>query len=491
PQKFPGLSRIHLLGFGLEKEELAQLDSVQIIPHLSPMPEGIIATNWKNKIRVGESLIISGQFYQEKKKKITLVLQSGTTILDSFVVSTAGVNRFTLRYQPKQAGRFVFSLVRHNSSGPQLAGLIPVQVEPRKLHQVLLLPASPNFEFKFLKNFLAGQQHGVAWRIPISKNIYQTEYLNISKKPLNQLTPALLRNFDLIITQPNVLQNLKAAERIALSQAVERDGLGLLLIPENLPLKATSSLSLFQSFKFLNRPNPSENLTRIIWQNQVKASSASTLPFAIVPQTSQKKLVWAGENILAASQKKDWGTVGVTLVSQTCSWQLAGNKTVYAEYWSILLGQLVKPEIQDYNWHLPQPLSAVVHRPVSLQLSDYTFTASAALPQVSVNNTTATTMAMPLQQDPVLPHRFTGMFWPREVGWYQVKKTNDSPTYFFVYPDSIWQAARQNQLVQQNQDYVQKQLADLAVGKIKWQEEPVSPVWFFGLFLLAAGSLWV
>lgn len=488
PQKFPGANRIHVLGFGLDQAELAQLDSVQLIPHLSLTPEGFTATHWSDKIQVGELLLVSGQYYQEQKKATTIYLQSGATMLDSLTLSAAGPNRFTLRYQPKQAGRFVFSLVRKNSSGKKLAGLIPVQVEPHKLYQVLLLPASPNFEFKFLKNFLAGQQHGVAWRIPISKNIYQTEYLNLAKKPLDRLTPSLLSSFDLIITQPDILQNLTPTEKTVLSRAVQA-GLGLLFLPESLPLK--TSPALFRDFKFFSLSNPSDNLVPVSWQDQTKPLAAATLPFAIAVKANQKQLVWSGNHTLAASQSYNWGKVGISLVPQTFSWQLAGNKIQYAAYWSGLLGQLVRPELQDYSWHLPQSLLAAVHQPVSLQLSDYTNAARAVPPEATLNSTDEKLIALPLQQDPVLPHRFTGTFWPREAGWHQVKKRNGPPTYFYVYPDSIWQTARQHKLMQQNRDFAQNQSINPAAGKIIWQEEPVSPVWFFGLFLLAAGFLWV
>ncbi|KAA5539829.1 hypothetical protein F0145_23880 [Adhaeribacter rhizoryzae] len=490
PYLYPSTQRIHLLGFGLDRAELAGLDSVELIPHLSAPPEGFTTVHWPNKLQLGEPLNITGQFYQKKEQETKIYLQSGSSVLDSLVLSAAGTNRFTLRYQPKQVGRSVFSLLRKDAAGKQLAGLVPVQVEPRKLYQVLLLSSSPNFEFKFLKNFLAGQQHGVAWRISISKAIYQTEYLNLPKKPLERLTPNLLRSFDLVITDPDMLQSLNSAERNALFLAVQ-NGLGLLLIPESLPLKATPAL--FKNFKFISHPNPSGNTVplQVSWQNQSKTYPATALPFAISVQANQQKLVWTNKSTLAASQPYNWGKVGVTLIPQTFSWQLAGNTAQYSAFWSHLLGQLIKPEIQDFSWHLLHPLSAVVHQPVSLQLSDYTFSTGAALPEAEVKRVGTNPFELPLLQDQVLSHRFTGQFWPLESGWHQVNKLNGLPSYFYIYPDSVWQTVRQNKLIQLNQEYAQKHSAPLLAGKIRRQEVPISPVWFFCLFLLAAGFLWV
>jgi hypothetical protein len=66
---------------------------------------------------------------------------------------------------------------------------IPVFVESQATLKVLILSSSPDFENKFLKNWLFENQYVCAVRSAISKNKFSTEFLNSTKINLDQITP--------------------------------------------------------------------------------------------------------------------------------------------------------------------------------------------------------------------------------------------------------------------------------------------------------------
>ena len=94
-----------------------------------------------------------------------------------------------------------------------------------------------------------------------------------------------------------------------------------------------------------------------------------------------------------------------------------------------------------------------------------------------------------LRQDTRLPEWSTAQFWPQAPGWHQVNGPGRAAHHFYVYPDAAWagpaQQERQMAIAQRATIAPAQNAATETVG------QPWPAGWFFGLFLLAAGYLWL
>lgn len=345
-QQQPGLIKVHLLGYGLHQQELQVLEGMQVQPHLSAAPAGIAAVHWPERISLGESVEVTGTYINPAKADIWLYLQATGQAQDSVEVAAGDTAAFKLRYTPKQTGQAIYTLSQKSAAGTDTLGRVPVLVKPVKELGVLLLASSPLFEFRFLKNHLAGLQHRVALRTTISKDIIsQSEWLNMPRTNLDRLTPKLLQQFDLVITEPQALQNLSAGERASLQRAVTEDGLGVLTIT-NAPATHHST-AFFTSFQTKRIAQQDSRSTRASWDHNVTAT-ATAAPFTLVNSTAVSGLVAEEDDqFLAGAKQEGWGKVALSLVPQTFPWQLEGKEEIYASYWANLLTAVAKQEVQE------------------------------------------------------------------------------------------------------------------------------------------------
>ena len=489
-QQHPGLKKVHLLGYGLLQEELQALKGIQVQPHLSAAPAGIAAVHWPENISLGEAVEVTGTYINPAKADTWLYLHATGQVQDSVEVAAGDTTAFKLSYIPKQEGRFIYTLMRKSGRGADTLGRVPVQVRPVKELSVLLLASSPLFEFRFLKNHLAELQHRVALRTTISKNISQSEWLNMPRTNLDRLTPKLLQQFDLVITEPQALQNLSAGERASLQRAVTEEGLGVLTITNT----ATNnrSTAFFTSFQTKRLSQQNTRSTRASWDNNVTAT-ATAAPFTLVNSTAVSGLVTEQKDqFLAGAKQEGWGKVALSLVPQTFPWQLEGKEEIYASYWANLLSAVAKQEVQEKFWQLTSPQVPQPDQPLTLTYTVHAAPGS-ALPSATVTSLadSAIYINMPLAQSPVLPTQYSGTFWPRHNGWYQVQTPGAPPYQFYVQDDDAWDFTRIQARRQATQAYISRTKSSVVDSTIAYKEEPVPLIWFFALFVLSSAFLWL
>ncbi|GHA65548.1 hypothetical protein [Pontibacter akesuensis] len=489
-QQQPGLQTLHLLGYGLEEAELQQLQNLHVLPHLTPAPAGVQIVSWPQRINLGEAVEVTGKYKAAGKNQVKLYLHAGGKAQDSIEVQADSTATFRLRYTPKLSGRFTYTLVSKADEQRDTLGQVPVQVIPQQPLGVLLLASSPNFEFKFLKNHLAQQQHKVALRTSISKDLGQSEWLNMPRTDLSRITSKLLQNFDVVITEPEALQNLSASERNALQQAVTENGLGVLTIASAPPASRTTAF--FTGFQTKRLSQQDTRRTRASWATNSTAD-AMAAPYALVPTTAVKSLVTEQENsFLAGVKRAGWGKVAISFVPQTFPWQLEGKDATYASYWASLLSAVAKEEVRERFWQVTQPQAPHPSKPVILAFTDYTLAANAAVPTATVTSLTdSASINLPLAQNLHQPEQFSGTFWPRRSGWHQVQTAGAAPFYFFVQDSAAWEfesiAARKAAV----ESFVAQQSINPADTAVAFKDEPMSLIWFFLLFVLSSGFLWL
>ncbi|WP_108210098.1 hypothetical protein [Pontibacter mucosus] len=483
-QRQPGLQTVHLLGYGLQEEELKQVKHLQLQPHLTPAPAGVYSVRWPSSIKLGETIEVAGK-YKAGPQSIKLYLHAAGKAQDSVELSADSSHTFRLRYTPKAQGRYTYTLLANTDT----LGQVPVQVEPQQELGVLLLASSPNFEFKFLKNHLAELQHRVALRTTISKDMSQSEWFNMSRTDLSRITPKLLQAFDVVITEPQALQQMGAAERNALQRAVSEEGLGVLTIAAA-PV-TNRSTAFFTDFSGKRVSQQSSRSTRVRWTSEATASITAA-PYTLNnAETITGLVAEQGGNVLAGAKRAGWGKVALSLVPQTFPWQLEGKPEVYASYWTSLLSAMAKEQVKEKFWQLEKPQVPQPNQPVILAFTDYT-SDGASVPTASVTSIAdSISIHLPLAQHPHQPEKYNASFWPRRSGWHKAEIAGTEPYFFFVQDTSDWKFESIASRRAATQAFAAQQSIKPAEASITYKEEPLPLIWFFILFALSSGFLWL
>ena len=488
-QENPQIRKVHVLGYGLPGYALSALDSIEAVPHLSPLPEGLTFIDWTRKVNLGETLRLSGRYRTPTQGDVKLVLSLPGLRLDSLVLAKGKEQErtFQLRHRPKQAGRFLYQL-RMEQGNSSREEVVPVEVKTPEPLEVLILSSFPSFEIKFIKNTLSGQQHGVALRTLISKGKFQTEWANMPETSLSRFSPTLLRQFDLLLCDTQSLLALSGTETRALEQAIATEGLGLLAWPDALPLNR--NLGLFRDFSLQKVSARDSRPVLVQWGESNRASTLiSALPFAFPSSEALRSLVnEADGSVLVARQTRGWGQVALTLLTDTYRWSLEGKSQEYEAFWSYLIQTMGKRQAPDQQWELS--LLPIVHQPLALQLSTLTPPTDFPKAEVSLNGS-GRPVAVSFRQDPSWAERFQTTFWPDSTGWHAIRTAQGTPEWFYVFGSEDWKTVRQAGWRETTLAKTTLKAGELTTQAAIYSRKEMPAIWFFLLFLFSSGFLWL
>ncbi len=494
---YPEIERLHVIGHGLDGYDWEALDSVQIEPHWTPLPPGIKQAQWSRELVLGQTLQLQGVIAGLDGEESQLYLSDPGGAVDSVrITSQESEAAFELKALPRETGKYLYAIsLRAKDGKTRFAEKLDVVVtEPQPL-KILVLENQVSFETKFLKNFLSKHRGVLAIRAKISRERYRFEYFNQPKIDLTQITANLLRGFEVAIIDGRTLHDLGEAELRALRTAVEQEGLGVVIVPDDSILgserRAFSNREFFLDFHFERFAELDERLVKPIWQGLAEGTTTAipAEPFVINNAFGMKPLIKDEmERTLAAAYQRGRGRVGLSLVRDTYRWILEGNAPYHAAYWSYLLSALAQKASQRDRWSLSSTKPAVTDQPVQMML-----VTTAAQPVGIVAAEANQPDSLFLQQDVVEPQRWYGTFWPRQAGWHEVSRAGGEPDWFYVYEKESWQTwqAAQRVAATERQIWQNKNLDSKTDVTLHDTSEAISLIWFFALFLACSAYLWV
>jgi len=477
----PALRRLHLLGQGMPAADLPALGSVALASHLSPLTALFKMAAWPRRVTIGQYVVVEGATAKLPGTGPGWVsLRAAGAGRDSVRVP-AGGGAFRLRYQPRVAGLAVYELVLRPAGHPPVAEPVPVEIVPASQPAVLLLAATPSFEFKFLKNSLAATGRAVALRTTVSRGLVQTEFLNQPAQSLNHLPPSLLSHYAVVVADAASLASLPSGESQALRAAVQLGRLGLVTLAD--PTLLPAAVPGRADFVVQPLPVASAVPQPLAWDD-APAVVKALLPARLRPSTTAQALITGpGAAVVVASQRYGLGAVVVSVVPETFRWSLQGQAAAYASYWSQLLTAATPPPAATATWQVlaawPRP-----HAAVALRLAGGPATARASVRPLA----TGPAVALPLAQDPRLPEWRTAQFWPGAAGWHRVQGPGATSAAFYVFAPASW---RGPELAERAQALATRPAQPAVASTQDTVAQPWPTAWFFGLFLLAAGFLWL
>ncbi len=470
----PAFSKVHVFGYGLSETELNQLNHLPVVFHPSLLPGGFTHINWTQKLRLGENLTVQGIYNNPGSKAVKLVLEGLSTQLDTAIIPAKGNKEFELNTVPKNEGRIVYRLLAVARADTIENENLPVEIAPVQPLKILMLSASPDFETKFLKNWLAENGYEVAVRSTTSKDKFSSEYANMQPVKLDHLNAGIFGQFDLVIGDLSVLKT-----EGALKSEVTQKGLGVIVRADSLS-KGSSWLQKDFPLEKLAVKNPSPAALSIRGQRK-KSTQLKTDQIFIKEIPSTQALVTDGEShSLVSSSLSGSGRLVFTAVTNSYNWMLAGDKDDYAAFWSLLIKNATRKTPISESWTINRFPTA--NEPVGLRLQ------SAQIPKKIIADSSLITPV----QNPDVPFEWNNHYWPVTTGWYSIKQNDGQPQWWYVYSKDDWKPAKATEKLAATEHYAEVYPANSSVTKQIHENVriEVPKIYFYLLLLAACVYLW-
>lgn len=491
----PDIDTLHVLGHGLADFDWETLAGLNIIPHAAPLSTGIKQMHWQRNLMAGQRLHIRGVLVPSQHEEGWLYLSDPGGVIDSLEIDSNQETPFQFSVVPHDTGRFLYEIFFSAPAGRKLwqEKFEVVVAQPPTLH-ILVLEAAPNFETKYLMRWLAKQNNAIAGRTTISRERFRFAFLNHPKLNLMRLHSSLLQRYDLLLIDGRSLRDLSASERASLREAIAQNGLGVLLMPDEIVLNREqqnfSGHEFFLNFKLTPFADLEERLVKPGWPGQ-SGNAAPALPaepFEIEYNWNLKPLIKdEHDRILAAAHRRGKGWIALQLVRDSYRWILAGASAHYAAYWSHLLAEISRSPSEE-KWELPETKPILVDQPLQLRLAT-----DARLPVGIIATENGITDSLYLRQDAGEPTHWWGTYWPRESGWHKIATLNGVMQWFYVYEKHAWQTWQEAEKIAATERYAWRQENRKKQSEEFTQTQPVAipSLIFFLIFLGSCAYLWL
>ncbi len=473
----PVISLLHILGNGLNAYQLQQLKGLPVRFHLAVPADGITSVNYTTQINYGQLFKVQGQYHNVLSKPVKLQLLELNTVQDSITLTANKQTIFSLTARPKHTGKALYRVLVSNGTDTLSNEPLPATVHPAEPLKILLLSAAPDFENKFLKNWLSANGYGVAVRSAISKGKISTEFANMDKQALDRLTAAALSRFDVVTADAAALQVLTPTESGALYQQVSQHGLGLIVRADS------SKAGWWQRDFSVNKPATQKPaLVKLMITDAAAPSAALPLTTRYVSTTTdaQQVITDVQHHVLAANRLAGEGHIIFTTLTQTYPWALAGNQKDYASVWTALVNKAARRQQPASRWLISSFLP-FTGEPVTLQLQT-----GLVVPVIQINQS-----ATVQSQGAALPFLHEVIYWPKSSGWQQAN-TSGSTYGWYAYAENQWQWLKNQQKTEATLHYAATHPQNSPATKIIGQKIriEVPKFYFYILLLLAFVYLW-
>ena len=480
--KAQGLS-VHVLGYGLGNEELTALGNGGICFHPSVIENDFLHISWQQKLPSGEPLLVQGRFANTSSTPVKLVLSGLGANLDSVSIAANQTATFQLHTIPAHLDKAVYALTALSDDDTLRSEPLPVEVHTTQPLRILVLAASPDFENKFLRNWLAEKGFPFVMKTTISTNKYDKEYNNMASVPIDRISPALLDGFDLVVADMTVVAKLPPAAIATIRSNIENKGMGLVVKADSL---VHSPAFYAAPFPLVEKVDSVQHAVRLRFAEEGSVSSPLKIeqPVYIKNRPGTQPLIYDQQlRIVASTALSGMGKVIITTIPNTYMWQLSGNRNDYTTYWTTLLTGASRKTVVTNQWTVA-PVLPSIHEEVRLTLQ----TSTQTIPRIQVGES-----AVYMEQDPRLPSQWTGKYWPKKRGWLPVLSSDGTSDWWYVYEQKDWSGVKAAEKMAMTKRYASanRQQARQPSATAKDVQADVPKIYFLVVFLACCGVLWL
>jgi hypothetical protein len=413
-----------------------------------------IQLDYPKSISLGDSLKISIENLEDKPLKISAIV--GT---DSISLLLDARSQSRISVLPKAEG-YVLTGITSRDQTYNFA----VRVEDDEKYVIQILSATPDFEWKFLGDFLKSEAHSVYQQTLISKGKYKSSFFNWYDSL--EKNRGVAKNLKVLIVDAVAWENLSPNGKNRYLKIL-RENRGSLIFRTNpnsqiqLDLDKTKSTKIFST---------SDNL--------LQAKLYKYLQFNNLYQLDE-----VAKNAVFRRVTSDM-VFGIINFQNSFQLKLSGKNKEYEQLWSAVFDELVRRNAGLFYDKSKWPTQ---YHPFFFSLWT-----NGNQKEISVFQLGGDSLKLKAEVDFIYPERFNYMFYPKDTGWHYIKlrkEVNEIP--FYVHSES---AINESQFRENyTYDYLNYlNFVKLASGtdEKKYNRKFVS-LWIFVLFVCCVGYLWI
>jgi hypothetical protein len=479
-QKYDSL---HVFGYGISDDELQTLNTSKLIFHPVKIMNGIVAIDWNRKIEKGKELWIQGTYTNQSSSSILLVLNGFNIMLDSFSVPAKKEIFFRLHTIPKQNGKAVFTLSALHGKDTLEKEPIPIEVINPSPVKVLMLAASPDFENRFVKDWLSQNGYAVVAKTTISTNKFDKTFLNVGAVSIDRLTANLLDSFDVLLSDENALLSLSKPEQENIYNQVVRKGMGMIIRSDTIHPSKEWFAAPFQLYTLPGK-QPTHLSVHITNGEMAPAILPVDQPLFIRYKNGMQPLVTDSvNNIITGMIAEGAGRIAFSTLNNTYNWQLSGNTKSYSYFWSDLLQKTARQKISETSFETSSLL------PVEQESVSIVYGANDGTSQ----GLTVDGKKLALAQNGNLTDQWHGTYWPLKPGWQLGVNEQGITNNWYVYDKYDWKYVKAQKKINATKQYVQNggEITKNERVEEKGLPVPVPLAYFFLPFIICCGFLWM
>ena len=527
-RNFPQVGILHVYGDGLAPFELDALRGCRVLfhPSVQPSPAAIAFLRCPRELPLGAPLELQGRvdgLPPGETAALTLVGPDGsTTEAATAPAGRDGSAAFTLHAPaPPTVGRFEWRLRLTRGGTPN--DPLGIAVVRPALPRVLVLESTPRFDMSALRRWFEQAGGTLSARTQVGKDLYRffgsPAGEGAAPGEFTTVDGPLLAGYDLVLADGRSLLTLTDPERASLRSAVADGGLGVLALADDAVWSATGnagSEAARSPAAFLlpwtlravnggagNDEPAAENADRSVrlrWPGMSLPMNApaQAAPLEIVLPPGQPPLIRDDQGrAVAAASPLGQGKLALTLVRETGRWNRTDEPAAFAAYWSHLFSQVSRRDETGGHWSLADGETAPVRVDEPLELV-WQGTSAAPLAPAVVTDAAGASAILPFIQDAAEPTHWRATFWPRRSGWHRITgqagQSTAAPFDFYVATPGDWSAlaAARRRVATARFAAASQEAAGISTATVAaTRPAPVAAGWWFGLFVLGAGTLWV
>ena len=464
---------VFVLGHGIKTYDLWQFNSIETTYIRGNDIKGITKFHYNLKNRVGNTANFKGNYINARKgDKLFLESPSGA-LIDSMTLSSDKTQEFELSADLKASGRFLFQLIEKDSLNTIISkNPIPVSVAKANQLSILIINEFPTFETKYLKNYLSKKGHQVLIRSQLTKDRFKYEYFNMSKRSSVAFDQETLKKFDLLLIDANSLNSLSRGTINSIKRTIVDQGLGVFIQPDQEFFNANNRLTPFKFQKDNSISSTLKDWPRI---------NLTTYPYRFRAEFSLQSIQSSSTKTLSAYTNLGIGRIGTSILQNSFELVLNGHSDIYQEVWSSILGDLSRKELLNTEWNI-HPLFAFEEEPM-----DFEIRARVDQPIIM----TEENAFIPITQDVDIRSLWRGTMYPKDIGWNHLELEQDSLSKldYYVARTNSWQSLKAYTTSKANLRYFNNKITSSVKTADSLLE--IDPVWYFSIFLLCVGYLWL
>jgi hypothetical protein len=405
-------------------------------------------------IALGDSLSINIENREGKEVNISSIIGNDSI---SETISAYGQGRISIL--PESEG-YILAKVSTASEMYQLA----VKVEATEHFVIQILSAAPDFEWKFIGDYLKNKEHSVYQKTQISKGIFKSSFFNWHDSL--RFHRGVAKDLKVLFADAKAWQDLSPNSKDQYLTKLKENS-GSLIIRTN----ANSQIQLD-----LDKPKPTNIFSTS--DNLLEQNNYNYLEFNNIYGLDE-----VAEN--SVFRKVTPNTIyGIINFQNSYQLKLSGKNQEYDEIWSTVFKDLIRKSTELFytksKW-------SVQYQPFFFRLWT-----DEKVKEILIFNLKNDTIKLKSKPDFIYPERQYFMFYPKTSGWHFIKLRNQSEAIpFYVHAESL--ANQAEFLYNYNLDYLNycNFVDSITHEEVeKYNQKPVT-IWFFVLFLLCMGYLWI